>query len=44
VRLFLASCHTLVCGSICITVGLGWPEDSISWWGRELGDALRMED
>jgi hypothetical protein len=35
----LVFCHTLAYGSICITVGLGWPGDSTSSWGCEFGDA-----
>jgi hypothetical protein len=34
----------LAFGSICTTVGLGWPGGSTSWWGRELGDAPWKED
>jgi hypothetical protein len=31
VRLFLAFCRTLACGSSCTIVGLGWPEGSTNW-------------
>jgi hypothetical protein len=43
-KLFLASCHILDCGSTCITVALGWPGGSISWWGCEFGDAPWEKD
>jgi hypothetical protein len=40
----LAFCLTSAFGSICTTVGLGWPEGSTSLWGREFGDASWEED
>jgi hypothetical protein len=36
VKLSLVFCHTSAYRSTCITIGLGWPGDSTSWWGARV--------